>query len=85
MMSELFAIIGMLTVAVIGGTLALIAAALVYAFWTRAFGRMSDYFFDKDSVWKMRVAAILSAISVFKFHKIPAVWVEAKEMVEEND
>ena len=83
-MSGIFEIIGILTVAIVGVIAVLVLLPLGYALWTRAFGRASDYFFDKNSVWKMRVSATLSAISIFKFHKIPTVWVEAKELVEEN-
>ena len=84
-MMELFTIIGIFTVAFILCIILVVSAVFLFAGWGRVFGRMSDYFFDRNSVWKMRVSAILSAISVFKPHKIPAVWVEAKEMVEEND
>jgi len=84
-MTEIFTIIGVMTVAVLSSVLLLVSAILLYAFWTKGFGRLSDYFFDRDNVWKMRASGVFAAISLFEFHKIPAVWSEAKELVNDND
>lgn len=84
-MINIFTIIGILTVALIACVALVISAVFIFAGWNRVMTRLSNHFFDKNSVRRMRVAAILSAIREFKPHKIPAVWREAKEMVEESD
>lgn len=84
-MMEIFTIIGIFTVALILCIALVVSAVFLFAGWNRVLTRVSNHFFDKNNVRRMRIAAIVSAIKEFKPHKIPAVWREAKEMVEEND
>lgn len=84
-MTGVFTVIGMATTAILTGIAVLVLGVLLLAAWNRALTRVSNHFFDKENVRRMRVAAVVSAIKEFKPHKIPAVWREAEELVEEND
>lgn len=84
-MIDVFAIIGMLAVALVGGIVALAAGVLAYAGWIRALGRLSDHFYDENSVRRMRISGMILVVRKFKFRKAKAVWNEAKEMVEDTE
>lgn len=82
---NVFTIIGMIVVGLLALALLLALSLLLLAAWKRGLRRASDHFYDESNVRRMRIAAILSALQCLKPHKIPAVWQEAAELVEESD
>jgi len=82
---NIFTIIGIASTVVMVSIASIILLIVSYIVWERSLSRLSDYFYDKNNVTKMRISGILIAIKRVDFHKIPDVWDEAKEMVEENE